>query len=142
MSNPKKNKYKNQQKLTELQNAYSNFYFDTLKLDDLETNKEHTYGTNCGISGEELNERTEMEKHLTKKDVSFFNSWISNPSLELKLYAYEAFRRLEKKGLKLSSKHIEILRYLENNNSYVRTCEGCIVESIEMKELIKTIEIR
>jgi hypothetical protein len=140
LDSAQKTSYKNLSKLKELQNSYLHFYFDLLKIEDLEINKKHIYGASCGFGGETLNERTEMENHLSRKDVTFFNSWISNPNIELKAYAYEAFRRLEKQGLQLTEKHINILQYLENDNSYVKTCEGCIIERIQMKELIKTIK--
>jgi len=134
-------KYQNLLKMTELQNSYSKFYFDSLKINDLETLEKHTFGTSCGFGGETLKDRAEMEEHLSKMDISFFNSWISNPSLELKAYAYEAFRRLEKKGVKLSAKQRNILQKLEHENSYLNICNGCIRDSITMQDLIQGLKI-
>lgn len=124
-----------------LQSEYTKYYFDSLNIIMLENTNRHIYGTECGIVGSLLDERVEMETHFINRDINFFNSWISNPSYELKLYAFEAFKRLEKTGIKLSLKHKVILQNLELDNSEVMICSGCIVEKMRIRDIIKTLKI-
>jgi hypothetical protein len=132
--------YINEDEMLALHKAYEQYYIEPLNLEVFDTIVNYTYGSNCGEAAEELLERTIMEQHLSKMNIPFFNNWLSHPSAELKVYAYEAFRRLEKQGLKLTEKQQRILKDLETDDTLVQICLGCLFDPITIREAIQSIE--
>lgn len=134
-----KTEFQNSLKLKILKTNYAKFYFKKLNIGDLEKFRSYTYGRSCGLEGGILKERAKMEKYLAKRNISLFNNWISSPSAELKAYAYEAFKRLENQGVKLSEKHRRILKYLESDDTYLMICNGCVGSRITLSEMTQGI---
>lgn len=129
----------NPQAMSVLLQAYRHFYPDTLSLSELFDGRACVYGTDCGMNSIQSDERLCIEKAVATADTMLLNQFLSSPFYEKKVYAYEAFKRLERKGLKLSERQKSVLDLLEQCTELIETCSGCIGEQQTVKYTIESM---
>ncbi|OJU73873.1 MAG: hypothetical protein BGO09_00535 [Bacteroidetes bacterium 47-18] len=129
----------NTQAMSVLMEAYNNFYPGKLSLSEVIAGDIFIYGNDCGMSGALWPERIIIEEAIKTSDTSMLNQWLSSPYYEKKVYAYEALKRLENKGLTLSVSQSRVLRMLESCNEKIKICGGCIVDDQTVKYTIETM---
>lgn len=132
------NNYFNEEEVRIFQNLYEKNYYR--KLNDHELfNGSIIYGVGCGIAGKDPEERERLQELVKANDSKELFQWVTSPCFEIKLYGFEGYRRLVRKGYKLSEKEKVIIDGLQQLYGSVRTCSGCIFMTENFSAIVKDI---
>lgn len=113
----------------------------SFEIDDF-FNKSVIYGDACGIIGSPPLNRLIMQYFVNELDTNSLFTWLFAPIVELQVYAVEGFYLLEKKGVKLTEEQKQMILFIKKKKGNVRTCNGCRMNEISIKEACKKFKFK
>ncbi|MCS3795666.1 hypothetical protein [Niastella sp. OAS944] len=131
--------YSNDTEVKAFQELYEKAFYRKLSMKEL-FDISITYGEHCGFAGISPEGRDILNKYVTTGNRNKLFYWLTSPSFERKLYAYEGFKALESKGYKLNQKESAIVNYLKNFKGTVRICNGCLYSNAEFSGMIDQLD--
>lgn len=130
--------YSNDPEIKAFNERYEKVFYRKLSMTELFDNAV-TYGEHCGWAGVNPKDRDILAEYINSKNREKLFYLLTSPNFERKLYGYEGFKVLMKKGYQLTEKENEIINNLKNFKGSVRTCGGCSFMSGEFSEIINQI---
>lgn len=131
--------YSNDAEVKAFQELYGKAFYRMISMNEL-FDISITYGKHCGFAGISPEGRVILDKYVATGNRKKLFYWLTSPSFERKLYAYEGFKALESKGYKLNPKESAIVNYLKNFKGTVRICNGCLFSDPEFSEMIDQLD--
>jgi len=95
-----------------------------------------TYGTSCGIVGQDPELRVELEKLLDNRNLKRLEDWLETGSNVHKAYAAEGLIRLYNDEVEISAHAIEKINHLKKSRDLLSACRGCIYDTITLEEAL------
>lgn len=111
--------------------SLSEFFDDTI-----------VYGSRCGIIGQNPEARDSLDSYIQSKNRKKLFEWLTSPSYEKKLYAYEGYLAMMKKGYVPSKIEKSIINRIGEFSGAVLTCSGCTFWAQEYSALVNQIKER
>ena len=111
--------------------SLSEFFDDTI-----------VYGSRCGIIGKNPEARDSLDSYIQSRNREKLFEWLTSPSYEKKLYAYEGYLAMMKKGYVPSKIEKSIINRLGDFSGEILTCSGCTFWTQEYSALVNQIKER
>ena len=100
------------------------------------------YGTACGFAGEILEERKFIEKLIKEDNFELVLKRLSAVDPVDKIYAYEAYIRLQIEKERMVTEDIRVLlSNLETDDSLITTCMGCFQRQESVSSVVSKIKV-
>ncbi|GEM_PF-3552348 len=117
------------ERIQELMVQYNSFYDTNYRFDEFNKvlAQDYYYSMGCGETGNDLPlQAKQMLRWVETGNIRKLVEWIKSPNFELQAYAVEGVTRIQKKGIQLENKVLEIIDHLKGRNSIILHCAGCI----------------
>lgn len=123
----KKKKIVDKRELTAFLYFFNNIFGTSKTKKDFknEMGKNLFFSDACGFSGEPTNEWNQIESFVEQRKMDEIRTFLCALDVESQAYGLIGMIQLQKQGVALSEKDLQIMTYLRKRNSPVLTCLGC-----------------
>jgi hypothetical protein len=123
----KKKKVIDKQELAAFLDYFNSIFGASKKEKDFknEIDKNLFFSDACGFSAEPTNEWNQMEAYVEKQKIDKIRAFLCSLDVESQAYGLIGMIKLQKQGVVLTEKDLQIMAYLRKRNSGVVTCLGC-----------------
>lgn len=83
------------------------------------------YGRACGFVGVDPEPRTAIETLIHYKDTTGIFSWLHDTSAVYQAYGAEAVIRLQRGGMSIPARELDLVDALRRSRRMVHVCSGC-----------------
>lgn len=133
--------YSNDDEIINFRNLYERTFYRKPSLNEF-FDDTIVYGSRCGIIGQNPEARDSLDGYIQSRNRKKLFEWLTSPSYEKKLYAYEGYLAMMKMGYLPSRIEKSIVNRLGEFSGAVLTCSGCTFWTQEYSALVHQIKDR
>lgn len=126
--------FKNDSLYTILKTSFKSIFSTDLDTTELFLT-DIVFGNRCGMAGIAPKERQDIDNLVDKKDKKSILKWLKSANSEKQVYAIDGLYQLKLKGIKLTRKELEMIKFIKAKQGTINICSGCIHSRQEMRSM-------
>lgn len=116
--------FKDDLSFTDLKTSFYNLYQNDIYEEDLFV-VNFVYGSSCGLAGSEPKGHRQIAEWVETKNKIEILKWLQSANTEKQVYAVDGLYKLEKQGIPLTEKEIEVINFIKSKSGKIYICSAC-----------------